>query len=89
MQSFTLAIASIAAVALADKPAGYATPYAPAPAAYAPAPVQAYAAPAQVVAFAGTTEPTVTVTHINGASSNIFSLGAAALAGTLAFASFM
>ncbi|KAJ2030384.1 hypothetical protein GGH91_000533 [Coemansia sp. RSA 2671] len=89
MQSFTLAIASIAAVAFADKPAGYATPYAPAPAAYAPAPVQAYAAPVTVIQNAATAEPTVTVTVTNGASSKVFSLGAAALAGTLAFASFM
>ncbi|KAJ2383688.1 hypothetical protein H4S02_005178, partial [Coemansia sp. RSA 2611] len=69
MQSFTLAIASIAAVAFADKPAGYATPYAPAPAAYAPAPVQAYAAPVTVIQNAATAEPTVTVTVTNGASS--------------------
>ncbi|KAJ2812408.1 hypothetical protein H4S07_001416, partial [Coemansia furcata] len=63
MQTFTLAIAvsAVAGIALANKPV--------APA-YQPAPVnQPYAAPAQVVQFAGTTEPTVTVTHINGASS--------------------
>ncbi|KAJ2492832.1 hypothetical protein IWW37_001130 [Coemansia sp. RSA 2050] len=78
----------IAAVAFADKPAGYATPYAPAPAAYAP-PVQAYAAPVTVIQNAATAEPTVTVTVTNGASSKVLSLGAAALAGTLAFASFM
>ncbi|KAJ2095170.1 hypothetical protein GGI09_005010, partial [Coemansia sp. S100] len=79
MQSFTvasIAIAAISAVAFANKPA-----------AYAPAPV-AYAAPVTVVQNAASVEPTVTVTHINGASSNIFSLGAAALAGTLALASF-
>ncbi|KAJ2257514.1 hypothetical protein GGI13_000882, partial [Coemansia sp. RSA 455] len=89
MQSFTVAIAAIAAVAIADKPAAYGTPYAAAPVApaYAPAPV-AYAAPVTVVQNAATVEPTVTVTVTNGASSNIFSLGAAALAGTLALASF-
>ncbi|KAJ2099974.1 hypothetical protein GGI03_005571, partial [Coemansia sp. RSA 2337] len=82
MQSFTLAVASIAiaSVAFANKPAAYGTPYAPAPV--------AYAAPVTVVQNAASVEPTVTVTHINGASSNIFSLGAAALAGTLALASF-
>ncbi|KAJ2026670.1 hypothetical protein H4S04_008105, partial [Coemansia sp. S16] len=79
--SFTvasIAIAAISAVAFANKPA-----------AAAPAAQYAYAAPVTVIANAATVEPTVTVTHINGASSNIFSLGAAALAGTLALASFM
>ncbi|KAJ1910375.1 hypothetical protein GGI13_004353, partial [Coemansia sp. RSA 455] len=90
MQSFTVAIAAIAAVAIADKPAAYGTPYAAAPVAQyaAPAPVAAYAAPVTVVQNAATVEPTVTVTVTNGASSNVFSLGAAALAGTLALASF-
>ncbi|KAJ2457316.1 hypothetical protein GGF42_002752 [Coemansia sp. RSA 2424] len=93
MQSFTLAIAAIAAVVAADGAKGhndYATQaYAPAPQAYAPAPVQAYAAPVTVVQNAAVAEPTVTVTHINGAASNAFSIGAAALAGTLAFAAYM
>ncbi|KAJ2890135.1 hypothetical protein GGI21_003093 [Coemansia aciculifera] len=84
MQSFTLAIATIAAVATAKNAA-----YAPAPQAYAPAPVQAYAAPVTVVQNAATAEPTVTVTHINGAASSAFSIGAAGLAGVLAFVSFM
>ncbi|KAJ2836849.1 hypothetical protein FBU31_001269 [Coemansia sp. 'formosensis'] len=89
MQSFTLAIAAISAVAFADKQA-YGTPYAAAPVAQyaAPAPV-AYAAPVTVVQNAASVEPTVTVTVTNGANSKVFSLGAAALAGTLAFASFM
>ncbi|KAJ2811164.1 hypothetical protein FBU31_007833 [Coemansia sp. 'formosensis'] len=90
MQSFTLAIAAISAVAFADKQA-YGTPYAAAPVAQyaAPAPVAQYAAPVTVVQNAATVEPTVTVTVTNGANSKVFSLGAAALAGTLAFASFM
>ncbi|KAJ2742149.1 hypothetical protein GGI20_004686 [Coemansia sp. BCRC 34301] len=86
MQSFTLAIAALAAVVASEGAKGhndYATQ------AYAPAPVQAYAAPVTVVQNAAVAEPTVTVTHINGASSNVFSLGAAALAGTLAFAAYM
>ncbi|KAJ2884321.1 hypothetical protein H4R27_002181 [Coemansia aciculifera] len=91
MQSFAVAIAAIAAVAFADKPAAYGTPYAAAPVAQqyaAPAQV-AYAAPVTVVQNAAVAEPTVTVTVTNGASSNIFSLGAAALAGSLALASFI
>ncbi|KAJ2893147.1 hypothetical protein IWW38_002963, partial [Coemansia aciculifera] len=92
MQSFTLAIAAIAAVAVADGAKGkndYATQaYAPAPQAYAPAPVQAYAAPVTVVQNAATAEPTVTVTVTNGAASSAFSIGAAGLAGVLAFVSF-
>ncbi|KAJ2065093.1 hypothetical protein GGI17_000504, partial [Coemansia sp. S146] len=52
MQSFTLAIAAIVGVALANKPV--------APA-YAPAPVaQPYAAPVTVVQNAAVVEPTVT-----------------------------
>ncbi|KAJ2810647.1 hypothetical protein GGI24_006974 [Coemansia furcata] len=90
MQTFTLAIAvsAVAGIALANKPVApaYGTPYAPAPVNQyaAPAPI-AYAAPVTVVQNAASVEPTVTVTHINGASSKALSLGAAAV-GALAFA---
>ncbi|KAJ2049410.1 hypothetical protein GGI03_004573 [Coemansia sp. RSA 2337] len=51
-------------------------------------PVIAAAAPTTVVQNAASVQPTTTVTRANGASSNVFSMAAAALAGTLAFAAY-
>ncbi|KAJ1744010.1 hypothetical protein LPJ78_001284 [Coemansia sp. RSA 989] len=93
MATFTIALAASAALVAANKvpidehQKAYATVYGGQQ--YVPYAQPVAAQPVSVVQNAAAAEPTVTQTVTNGAGSNALSLGAALLAGSALFASYL